>query len=96
MWYLGVLGERVQGETLLHVPEADGRVEGCAGKQGRLLGIATRVGRPLDGVDLLVVRLQVVAQALRKRPNFEAHVIGARGEQLSVCVAVPLKSERKS
>lgn len=75
----------------LYIPQPHGGVKTGRGEDEVCVGIVcSRSGRrPLDGVDLLVVRLEVVhASLLVHAPHLEGHVVGAGGKELAL--GVPL------
>ena len=88
---LFVAGEGVQTRPPLHVPQPHCGVEGSAGEDQVHVGVgsARPSGAPLDGVDLLLVGLEVVqAGVLVHAPDLECHVVAAASQELAL--GVPL------
>ena len=84
-----VSGQGVQAVPALHVPQPHGGVEAGRGEDEVGVGVvgAGAGGRPLDGVDLLAVGLEVVHAGVSVHaPHLEGHVVGARGEELALRV----------
>ena len=97
-----VPGQCVQAVAAFHVPQPDRRVEAGRGEDEVGVGVVGpgAGGRPLDGVDLLAVGLEVVNARLPVHaPDLEGHVVGARREELALRVPldrVHLRGRRNS
>ena len=72
-----------------NIPQSDGGVEAGRGQDEVHVWIvcARSSGTPLDGVDLLLVSLQVMNTCLSVHgPHFESHVVTAGGQELALRV----------
>lgn len=84
-----VSGQRVQRDAPLDIPQPDGRVERGRGQDE--VGVRVRgsgsCARPLDGVDLLGVSLEIVQAGVPVHaPDLEGHVVGAASQELALRV----------
>ena len=90
---VAVAAEDAVARPVLDVPEADRAVEQGRSEEEGLSRVGTALSRraPLDGLDLLLVRLEVVPRrrvGRREVPNLGRTVVGARGQE--VAAGIPL------